>query len=95
VADLVANGPKEEYLQKVKEYMLRSHEEQLKQNGYWMNQMAAHVLYGEENVAPYVETVNSITVADLQEVARLIFLSGNCAEVGMTSPVNDATQNDK
>ena len=95
VADLVANGPKEEYLQKVKEYMLRSHEEQLKQNGYWMNQMAAHVLYGEENVAPYVDTVNSITVADLQEVARLIFLSGNCAEVGMTSPVNDATQNNK
>ena len=92
VEDIVTNGPKEEYLQKVKEYMLRSHEEQLKQNGYWMSQMAAHVLYGEENVGPYVETVNSITPADIQEVARLIFKSGNCAEIGMTSPLEEKAQ---
>ena len=87
VEDIVANGPKEENLQKVKEYMLRSHEEQLKKNNYWMNQMVSHVLYGEENVAPYVDLVNSITVEDLREMARLIFKSGNCAEIGMTSPV--------
>ena len=84
---MINNGPKEESVQKVKEYMLRSHEESLKQNGYWMGQMMAKVQYGEENVAPYVETVNSITVEDLKEVARLIFKSGNQAEIGMTSPV--------
>lgn len=93
VEDIVTNGPKEENLQKVKEYMLRSHEEQLKKNTYWMNQMMNHVLYGEDNVAPYVETVNSITVVDIQEVARQIFRSGNCAEIGMTSPMEDVIQN--
>lgn len=87
VEDMVNNGPKEEDLQKVKEYLLRSHEESLKKNSYWMNQMASYVLYGEENVAPYIETVNSITAADIQELARRIFKSGNCIEVGMTSPV--------
>ncbi len=87
VEDMVNNGPKEEDLQKVKEYLLRSHEESLKKNSYWMNQMAAYVLYGEENVAPYTETVNSITAADIQELARRIFKSGNCIEVGMTSPI--------
>ena len=87
VDDMVNNGPKEENLQKVKEYLLRSHEESLKKNGYWMNQMASLVLYGEENVAPYVGIVNSITAADIQEMARRIFRSGNCIEVGMTSPV--------
>lgn len=87
VEDMVNNGPKEEDLQKVKEYLLRSHEESLKKNSYWMNQMASYVLYGEENVAPYIETVNSITTADIQELARHIFKSGNCIEVGMTSPV--------
>lgn len=87
VEDMVNNGPKEEDLQKVKEYLLRSHEESLKKNSYWMNQMVSHVLYGEENVAPYIETVNSITTADIQELARRIFKSGNCIEVGMTSPV--------
>ena len=93
VDDMVNNGPKAEDLQKVKEYMLRSHEEQLKKNTYWMNQMMNHVLYGEDNVAPYVETVNSITVVDIQEVARQIFRSGNCAEIGMTSPMEDVIQN--
>jgi zinc protease len=88
VEDMVNNGPKEEDLQKVKEYLLRSHEESLKKNGYWMNQMASYVLYGEENVAPYVDIVNNITAADIQELARRIFKSGNCIEVGMTSPVN-------
>jgi zinc protease len=87
VESMVNNGPKEEDLKKVKEYLLRSHEESLKKNGYWMNQMASYVLYGEENVAPYVETVNNITAADIQELARRIFKSGNCIEVGMTSPV--------
>lgn len=87
VENMVNNGPKEEDLQKVKEYLLRSHEESLKKNSYWMNQMASYVLYGEENVAPYIETVNSITAADIQELARHIFKSGNCIEVGMTSPV--------
>ena len=92
VDDMVNNGPKAEDLQKVKEYMLRSHEESLKNNGYWMNQMASYVLYGEENVAPYVETVNNITAADIQEMARHIFKSGNCIEVGMTSPMEDVQQ---
>ena len=89
VEDIVNNGPKAEDLQKVKEYMLRSHEESLKNNGYWLNQMVSYVLYNEDNVTPYVETVNSITAADIQEMARRIFKSGNRIEVGMTSPKED------
>ena len=89
VEDMVNNGPKAEDLQKIKEYMLRSHEESLKNNGYWLNQMLTYVLYNEDNVTPYVEMVNSITAADIQEMARRIFKSGNCIEVGMTSPMED------
>ena len=77
-------------LTKVKEYMLRSHEESLKQNGYWQNEMVNYVLYGEDNDAIYVDTVNSITAADIQEMARQIFKSGNLIEVGMTSPIEDS-----
>ena len=93
VEDIVNNGPKAEDVQKVKEYLLRSHEESLKNNGYWLNQMLTYVLYNEDNVAPYVETVNSITAADIQEMARKIFKSGNRIEVGMTSPMEDVIQN--
>ena len=89
---MVTKGPKEESVQKVKEYMLRSHEEALKQNGYWMGQMSNYVLYGQDDDAIYVDTVNSITAADIQEMARQIFKSGNLIEVGMTSPMEDVIQ---
>ena len=92
VEDMVTKGPKEESVQKVKEYMLRSHEEALKQNGYWMGQMSNYVLYGQDDDAIYVDTVNSITAADIQEMARQIFKSGNLIEVGMTSPMEDVIQ---
>jgi zinc protease len=98
VENMVNNGPKAEDLQKVKEYMLRSHEESLKQNGYWMGEMMNYVLYGEDNDAIYVDTVNGITTADIQEMARQIFKSGNRIEVGMTSPMEDvekAKENEK
>ena len=93
VENIVNNGPKAEDLQKVKEYMLRSHEESLKQNGYWLNEMVNYVLYGDDNDAIYIDTVNSITAADIQEMARQIFKSGNRIEVGMTSPMEDVIQN--
>jgi zinc protease len=92
VEKMVNEGPKEEDVQKVKEYMLRSHEESLKQNGYWMGEMMNYVLYGEDNDAIYVDTVNSITAADIQEMARQIFTSGNRIEVGMTSPIEESQQ---
>lgn len=87
VEDMVNNGPKEEDLQKVKEYMTRHHAESVKNNGYWMGQMVTYARYGEDNVTPFEETLNSITAADIQEMARKIFKSGNSIEVGMTSPI--------
>lgn len=84
--DMVANGPKAEDLQKVKEYMLRSYAERIKTNGYWMNQLVNNVKEGKDNVAIYEKTVNSITAADIQNMAKRIFKSGNRIEVGMTAP---------
>lgn len=89
VEDMVNLGPKEEDVQKVKEYMLRAHEEDLKSNGYWMGEMVEHALYGNDDVTPYVETIKSITAADIQAVAKAIFKSGNRIEVGMTSPAGE------
>lgn len=87
VEDMVANGPKEEFLQKVKEYMHRSHAEVLKNNGYWLNALMTKVRDGRDNVTTFDETVDAITAADIQKMAKTIFCSGNRIEVGMTSPV--------
>ncbi len=89
VDEMVENGPKAENLQKVKEYMLRRHSEQLKNNGYWMGQMANYVLWKQDWVEPYEKTVNSITASDIKKVAKKIFRSGRHIEVGMTSPIEE------
>ncbi len=87
IDQFVANGPNPENVQKVKKYMLRRHAEQLKNNGYWMNRMVEHAMWGDEVVKPFEKTLNSITPADIQKVAKAIFRSGNHCEVGMTTPI--------
>lgn len=87
VEQICNEGPKQEYLDKIKEYMHRSHAESLKKNGYWMNQIMNWTRFGRNYVDGYDETVDSITVADLKELATKIFRSGNRIEVGITSPV--------
>ncbi len=80
------NGPEAENLQKVKEYMHRSHAENLKKNEYWLTRMIEKARYDQEKVAHYDQLVDEITAADIQTMAKTIFRSGNRIEVGMTSP---------
>ena len=79
-------GPSEDYLQKIKEYMIRSHAENLKNNGYWMGELIQRVRYGKNNVDGYDDVVRSISVADLKALACKIFQSGNRLVVGMKTP---------
>ena len=67
--------------------MIRSHAENLKKNGYWMSQLVQRTRYGRDYVNGYEEMVQSITAADLKELAQKIFKSGNRLVVGMKSPV--------
>ena len=87
VDKMVKDGPNLENLQKVKEYLHRSHAEDLKKNGYWMGAMVQLARFGQENVTNYDKLVDEITAADIQAAAKIIFSSGNRIEVGMTSPV--------
>ena len=86
IEKLCAEGPSEDYLQKIKEYMVRSHAENLKKNGYWMNQLYTRTRYNQDYVTGYEEAVQGVTVNDIKELAQKIFKSGNRLVVGMTSP---------
>ena len=86
VEKVCSEGPSEDYLQKINEYMVRSHAENLKKNGYWMNQMVTLTRLKKDYVTGYDEMVQSITTADLKELAQKIFKSGNRLVVGMKSP---------
>ena len=87
VDEMADDGPSADDLKKMKEYMLRLHEESLKSNDYWLRQMTSFSVYGEDNVTNYTKVLNSITVEDVKKAAKTIFRSGNRIEVGMTTPV--------
>jgi len=86
IKKMMEQGPTEENLGKIKEYMLRSHQENLKDNGYWMNRLVSKTRYNQEFVEGYEDTVQSITVEDIKQVAQQIFGSGNRLVIGMETP---------
>lgn len=83
--EFIANGPDADGLKKVKEYMLKTYEQNQKENGYWMNALYAYYWEGLDNATDYVNTVNNITGADLQKFAKKLFSQKNRIEVSMTS----------
>lgn len=80
-------GPTEEMLQKIREYMTRSHAESLKDNGYWMRQLVNRTFDGYDFVTDFDKTLQSITVEEVRDFAAKIFKSGNRLVVGMKTPV--------
>ncbi len=85
VEDMVTNGPSAEDMEKAKEYLLRSHDEELMQNYYWMIALKDATRENKDYVTTYKEVLGTITAADVQQMAKTIFRSGNHIEVGMTT----------
>ena len=89
IKQMMEQGPTEENLAKIKEYMLRSHQEDLKNNGYWMNSLVSKTRYNQEFVEGYEDCVQAVTIEDIKQVAQQIFGSGNRLVVGMKTPKKD------
>ncbi|MBP5630224.1 MAG: insulinase family protein [Bacteroidaceae bacterium] len=86
IKKMMEQGPSEENLGKIKEYMLRSHQEDLKSNGYWMSSLVSKTRFNQEFVEGYEECVQGVTVEDIKQLAKQIFGSGNRLVVGMETP---------
>lgn len=83
VAEIVANGPREDDLQKVKENMLKKISEDLEENSWWES---AVVLKYRENlnmVADYKAAVEALTPELIQQTLKKITDQGNVLEVVM------------
>ncbi len=83
---LVAEGPSNEHLQKVKEYILKKYKDNQKENSYWMNNLDEYFYTGIDMTSNYETLVNSITAKDIQQFAAGLVKQGNQIEVTMTSP---------
>ena len=73
-------GPRPQDLQKVKEYKLKKHAEDLENNRYWLNSIQANFRDGINMVDGYDELVNSVTSDDIANLVKVI-LKGYHKEV--------------
>ncbi len=84
--DFVQNGPREEDLNKVKEFMIKAHAESLKENSYWLGCIDEYNYTGVDKLTGYEELVGGITGEEIRQFAeRLVMDSGNHIEISMIS----------
>ncbi|KAA6345050.1 putative zinc protease [termite gut metagenome] len=86
---MTTEGPSETNLNKVKEYMLKKHQEDLKENSYWESVIAEYVHTGLDRYTDYETIVNNMTVESIQKFAAKLFHQGNRIEVNMISPAKE------
>ncbi|NDW13157.1 insulinase family protein [Bacteroides sp. 214] len=84
--NLMNAGPSELNLNKTKEFMIKKHQENLKENSYWLSTINEYVLNGVNMETGYEEIVNGATVGDIQKFAKSLFGQNNRSEVLMISP---------
>ena len=70
-------------LVKVKEYMLKNHGDQLKQNNYWLVRINTWRKYGLDFHTDYEKVVNAQTVESLAAFVKELLKAGNRAEIIM------------
>ena len=81
--EALAKGCDPDKLQKVKEYMLKNHGDQLKQNGYWMGRISTWRKYGLDFHTDYEKVVNAQTPETIAAFVKKLLAAGNRAEVIM------------
>ena len=80
---MASDGPREGDFTKVKEYLNKSYDENLKENSYWLSTLNHKYFYGEDTHTEYLETVNGITRQEIQEFAAELLGQNNIKTVVM------------
>jgi len=80
---IAVNGPRESDFIKVKEYMNKSFNENLKENRYWRNILDQLYFYGEDMHTGYIDTVNAMTPKDVQLFVSELLKQGNLKTIIM------------
>lgn len=82
---LQKEGPEAEKVQKVKEFMLKQHADNLKENSYALSNILKHQIYGIDFEKDFVKHVNNLSVESLQRFTEELLKQNNRIEVSMSS----------
>lgn len=80
---IAKNGPKEEHLEKVRSYMLKSFDEAQKENSSWSYWLYRYYFDNEDVYSNYTNLVKSITKEDVRQFLVSLLEQGNMIEVSM------------
>ena len=83
---MATDGPSEEKMQKIKEYMLKKHNDNQKENSYWLNNLHEYFSTGVDNTQNYEALINGITAKDVQQFTANLLKQNNKITVVMTVP---------
>lgn len=94
VKNLLDNGPSEADLQKAKEYFIKTYHENQKENGYWMGVIQNKYIDQIDLTKGYIDRVNAMTTAAVQQFAKKTFSPQTMVEVVMipAHPTSGTTQ---
>ena len=81
--EFAQNGPSETNLQKVKDYLHKTHAESLRENYYFANSLKEYLKYGVDGITGYDEVLDSITAAEVAQAVRDLLAQGNLTRVIM------------
>jgi len=70
-------------LKEIKELMIKDHNTELKENGYWMSTLMSYVCRGIDDHTGYEQIVNAQTPETIAAFARQMLAAGNKVEVVM------------
>ncbi|MCM1108759.1 MAG: insulinase family protein [Clostridium sp.] len=85
---IAERGVEAKYLDKVKEYLLKTIDENRRSNAYWMGCIESEVKRGIDFDTHYKDVVAAVTSADLQKLARRILKDANRLRVIMLPDVS-------
>ena len=80
---MVAEGPAEEHIEKIRNYILKNFEEAQRKNSAWLNWLHNFYIEGEDSHDTYEDIVKGITKEDIRKMAEYILSQGNFIEVSM------------
>ena len=78
-------GPRPEHLAKMKEFLLKKHIENAKENGYWLGQLNNYYWYNTDMNTDYEKLVNELSVEDVKKFTKALLDQGNIIEITMTA----------
>ena len=82
---IAQEGPRPEHLAKVKEFLLKKHIENAKENRYWLGQLNNYYWYNTDMNTDYEKLVNELSVEDVKNFTKALLDQGNIIEITMTA----------